>query len=64
MKIGTIINLPNNYSHFGRIADEYGNQYSVDNSQIPENTELGEEFAYKVEIWGNDSGLAYDLKES
>ena len=48
---------------FNRIVDSYGVGYTVEQSQIPENAEVDDQYAYRVEIWGNDSGVAYDLKE-
>lgn len=64
MRLGTIISAPNDYSRFGRILDPSGVGYTVEPGAIPENIEEGEEVAYKVEIWGGDSGIAYDVKES
>ena len=63
MRIGTIASLPNAYSQFGQIKDEYGRGYTIERGDIPENAERGDEYAYKVEIWANGSGLAYDLDE-
>lgn len=63
MRIGKIISLPNTYTQFARIKDEDGRAYTVDPGYLPKGTEEGDELAYKVEIWGNDSGLAYDLEE-
>lgn len=60
---GVLVGLPNEYSQFGRVKDPSGNSYTVEKSQIPEDASEGDEVAYRVEIWGNDSGVAYDLKE-
>ena len=61
MRVGTLISIPNSYTQYARVTDQYGASYTVDPSSLPEDASEGEEFAYKVEIWGNDSGLAYDL---
>ena len=63
MKLGTLVSLPNEYSRFGRIRDAYGVTYSVEEGHVPPDAKEGDELAYKVEIWGNDSGLAYQLKK-
>jgi hypothetical protein len=44
------------------MIDKQGNSHTVDEGDLPEGAKVGDNFAYKVEIWGNDSGLAYDLK--
>lgn len=63
MRLGTIISTPNEYSRFGRILDGSGVGYTVESGDIPEDAEDGDEYAYKVELWGNESGLAYNLRE-
>lgn len=63
MRIGTIIGLPDQYTQFARIKDQYGIGYTVEPGEIPENSDIGDEFAYKVEIWANDSGLGYALED-
>jgi hypothetical protein len=63
MRIGSIISLPNEYSQFARIKDEEGLGYTVDPGEIPKEVRLGDQFAYKVDLFGNDSGLAYGLKD-
>ncbi len=63
MRLGTIVSVPNEYSRFGRIVDGYGVGYSIEASDMPKGAEEGDKYAYKVEIWGNDSGLAYELAE-
>jgi hypothetical protein len=63
MRLGTVISLPNEYSRFGRILDQHGVGYTVEENDLPKNISEGDEVAYKVEIWGNDSGLAYNVKK-
>ncbi|MDD9950784.1 MAG: hypothetical protein OXT67_04375 [Zetaproteobacteria bacterium] len=63
MAIGTILSIPNPYSNFARIRDETGLTHTVGKADLPEDVDVGDEFAYKVEIWGNDSGIAYSLEE-
>ena len=63
MRIGTIISLPDAYSRFGRIKDDDGGAYTVDPSDIPSSTSMGDRFAYKVELTSGDGGLAYGLTE-
>ena len=62
MRVGTLLQVPNEYSNFGRIIDKYGVAYSVEKGDLPEDAKVGSEFAYKVEIWG-DGGLAYGLED-
>ena len=63
MRVGTLISAPDEFTRFGRVIDGTGVGYTVEGSDIPEDLEEGDEVAYKVEIWGNDSGLAYNLEE-
>ena len=63
MRAGVLVSLPGEYSRFGRIQDSYGVAYSVPAEEIPQGVKEGDKLAYKVEIWGNDSGLAYNLKK-
>ncbi len=63
MRVGTIIGLPDAYSRYARIKDKDGVAYTVEPGEVPENAKLGDDFAYKVEIWSNDGGLAHSLKE-
>ena len=63
MRLGLLIATPNAYSRFARVADEHGVGYTVEAGDLPPGAEEGDRVAYKVEIWGNDSGLAYDLAE-
>jgi len=63
MRIGTVISVPDKFSQYGRIKDDSGNAYTVEPGQLSEETKPGDEFAYRVEIWGNDSGVAYDLEK-
>lgn len=57
MRVGTIISVPNEYSRFARIRDEQGIAYTLEAHKAPEDIEVDDELAYKVELWGNDSGL-------
>ena len=63
MRLGTLLSLPNDFSRYGRIKDRDGTAYTVDPSVIPDGAEVDDQFAYKVEIWENDSGLVYELEE-
>ncbi|WP_176736391.1 hypothetical protein [Oligoflexus tunisiensis] len=63
MRIGTVLSLPNEYSRFARVQDADGSSYTADPSVLPEGVKEGSELAYKVEIWGNDSGLVYDASK-
>lgn len=63
MRLGTIVSVPNEYSNYGRILDGSGVGYTVEAGDLPKGAEVGDEAAYKVELWGNESGLAYDVKE-
>ncbi len=63
MRIGTIIGMPNQYTRFARVLDENGVAYTADPGILPKGAEEGSNLAYKVEIWGNDSGLIYETEE-
>ena len=60
MRIGTVISIPNEYSQYGRVLDENGIAYTVEPDKIPDAAEIDDDLAYKVELWGNDSGLIFD----
>ena len=63
MRLGTVISIPNEYSSYARVRDENGVGYTIEPDKIPEDTEIGDDLAYKVELWENDSGLVYDAEE-
>ncbi len=63
MRLGTILSLPDEYSQYARIKDRDGSSYTVDAGQVPKNAKIGDKYAYKVELWENGGGLAYELKE-
>lgn len=63
MRIGRFIDLPNEYSRFARVKDPDGNTYTVDPDQLPKDADTETDYAYKVEIWGGGSGVAYNIKE-
>jgi len=63
MRVGTIVGLPNEYTNYARIKDASGTSYTVDKADLPEDAELGGQYAYKVELWSNDGGVGYGLTE-
>ena len=63
MRLGTLISMPNEYSRYGRILDSSGAGYTVEPGDIPVDADEGDQLAYKVELWGNESGLAFGLHE-
>jgi hypothetical protein len=64
MRVGQLVSLPNEYSRFAQIKDDYGVAYTVDPGQLPKDAEMDTDYAYRVEIWGNDSGMAYELEKA
>ncbi len=64
MRLGTIIAMPNEYSNYARVRDNVtGSAHTVDKGELPKDAQEGSEYAYKVEIWSNDSGLAHTFSE-
>ena len=63
MLIGTIVGIPDAYTKFARIHDGNGSSYTIDPGELPEGADLGDDFAYKLDLWGNDSGLAHSLRD-
>ena len=63
MRLGQVISIPNEYSRFGRVLDQNGIGYTIEPEKLPEDSEVDDELAYKVELWENDSGLIYDAEE-
>lgn len=64
MRIGTVSSLPDGYSRYARIHDDNGSSYTVDPAELPKNASVGDEVAYKLDLWANDSGLAYGVKRA
>jgi len=60
--IGKIVGLPPEASQYARVQDEYGSVYTVHHSEIPENADVDDDFAYKVDIWQNPSGNVATLR--
>lgn len=63
MRLGTIIGVPDAYTKFARIKDANGSAYTVDPGELPEDAGIDDDFAYRLDLWGNDSGLAHSLRE-
>ena len=63
MRVGTLVSLPDEYSQFGRIVDHTGMGYTLEKGDLPDGVEVGDQLAYRVELWGGDSGLAYDVRK-
>lgn len=64
MRFGTIIAVPNTYSQYGRVLDEHnGIAYTAEPQKLPEDVEEDDDVAYVVELWENDSGMAYLVEE-
>ena len=63
MPIGTIISSPNTYSAYAQVRDEFGGGYTVHQSEIPDDLEDGDEYAYHVDVWNNPSGTVTTLRE-
>ena len=63
MRVGTIIGGPSGYTRFAMIRDQRGDTHTIDTGELPDGAEVGDEFAYKVELYSNNGGLAYNLKE-
>ncbi|MFK7872205.1 MAG: hypothetical protein AB8C84_03400 [Oligoflexales bacterium] len=51
MPTATIVNAPNAISNYGRIRDEYGQEYTVHGSDMPAGGESGDDYAYYVDLW-------------
>lgn len=63
MPIGTIISTPSVYSAYAQVRDEYGGEYTVHQSEISDDLDDGDEFAYRVDVWNNPSGTVTTLRE-
>ena len=64
MRIGSLISIPDEYTHFATIQDMTdGSVFTVHPSIIPEDLDpdIDDEFAYRVDVWENGSGLIVDL---
>lgn len=64
MRTGSITSIPDDYTNFAKIRDSKSNiTYTVPSNKLPEDVDVGDEYAYKVDLWGNDSGLVYYARE-
>lgn len=62
MPIGSIVDVPNTYSGYARVRDEHGEEYTVHGSEVSQEAEDGDEFAYHVDIWQNRNGNVTTLR--
>ena len=51
MRVGTIAGLPMPGSQYGTVSDEYGNNRTVYASEMEEDAEVEDDFAYRVEFF-------------
>ena len=51
MPTAIIVDTPNAISNYGRVRDEFGQEYTVHGSDIPEEHEPGDDYAYHVDLW-------------
>lgn len=63
MPVGKIIDVPNIYSSYGRIQDEYGEIHTVHGSEVPIESKEQDDVAYHVDLWQNRSGNVVTLRE-
>jgi len=62
-RIGSILAMPNQYTRYATVKDENGRNFTVEPIEIPKDAEVGKDVAFKVELYGGDGGLAYDIQE-
>jgi len=64
MSIGKILEMPiPNQTPFAHVIDEYGNHYSVHESEIPDETEVGDDYAYEVDVRQGATGNSATLRK-
>ncbi len=63
MPIGKIAGMPPPGSGFARVRDEFGTEYSVDIKELPKHAKEGDDMAYRVDVFHNESGLATTLRK-
>lgn len=64
MRIGTIHSLPDSYTQWAKIKDEEsGVNYTVSPKHLKDGADVGDSYAYKVELFDNDGGLVYFAEE-
>lgn len=64
MKIGNIVSLPNRFTEWAQIRDKVtGAIYTVSSKLLDKNVQEGDQYAYKVELWENESGLVYQAEK-
>ena len=67
MIIGVLVDYPNQYTKYARVKDQTtGQWFTVDTSELnkDERWSEGDQVSYSANTWGNDSGVAFDLKKS
>lgn len=62
MPYGMIVDSPGTYSAYARVRDEYGEEYTVHGSEIPDDASDMDDFAYHVDIWQNPGGNVTTLR--
>ena len=50
MPIGKVINVPPQGYQWGQIRGEYGNTWNVHRDNLPEDTDPGEQVAYRLDF--------------
>ncbi len=48
--IGRIIDLPRSSYQWGRFSDEYGNSWNIKRDNIPKDTDVGDDMAYRLDF--------------
>jgi hypothetical protein len=55
MRIGKVVEMPQNGSSYGIVSDEFGNRWTVDRGEFAKGASEGDEFAYRVEFYQQSS---------
>ena len=63
-QIGKVVDLPTVHSQYARVRDEYGGEYTVHSTELPDDAEIGSAYSYKVDVWQNPSGNSTTLRRT
>lgn len=54
--IGTILGLPLGNSRYFSAKDEYGNTRTVHVNELPEDADVGDDYAYRIDLFKHGGG--------
>lgn len=60
--IATVVSVPIGDSPYATARDEHGMNYTIHKSELPESADVGDQYAYYVDIYDKTSGSSTTLR--